>query len=455
MPIIDTTKSLNQYFVANLYTPANNQLLDKHHALIEACIEQCIETFYEILLPDPIGAQFLSSAVVETHLKTELKRWLLETLSPQYQEEDHQTMILKHRHVGAVHARVGVPMTVVNHAMSIIKNRFYELLYQTGDLPDLEKIALYRVLNNLLDSSLALINESYIDDHVTQERAAQEYRSRSNAHEIAIEVERIKASLFNWISQLMSGLLTSSQTSHSNLQNQEFALWIRHKIGYACQDDKTTSKIKQLVDELQEQVDQLPDSDPTQRRHTIQQITELGNECGWLLGQISERNIDNAAREDTLTTLIERRFLAPILKSETKLAINSKRPYSIIMLDIDNFKQINDVHGHQAGDQVLSQLGLLIKRTLRITDYAFRYGGEEFLLLLPETPVENAQILAQKLLKAVRQLQIEVSNNHRLQITISLGLAPFNEHPDFEQVIKRADEKLYQAKHNGKDRYEA
>lgn len=447
--------AFNLYFFGNRYTEKNNRLLSDQKMFIESSIPECIDAFYKVLLLDTTGKRFLSSEVVEERLKNELESWLADTLSPKESDEDRRRIILKHRHVGEVHARVDVPMAVVNSSMSIVKNRLFNDIRNNDQLTEELKIDLITLVNNLMDSSLSLINDSYLADHVSNERAAQEFRSRTNAHEIAIEVERIKGSLYSWMSYLMTTLLTSPSSAPVNIQNLEFTMWIRHKINFACRDDKVVGKIKGNIDQLQLTLNKLPkEADKAGRTRLIQEITDLSNECAWLLGQIAERNIDSAAREDALTSLIERRFLAPIMQSETQLAIKSKTPYSLAMLDVDNFKQINDIYGHQAGDTVLSEIGTLMKRSLRVTDYAFRYGGEEFLLLMPETSLENARMVAEKLINRIRDMNIKIDNERHLKVSASLGLAQFHDHPDFEQVIKQADEKLYHAKHNGKDRYE-
>lgn len=190
------------------------------------------------------------------------------------------------------------------------------------------------------------------------------------------------------------------------------------------------------------------------RMSLSKKITALANECGWLLGQVADQNLEASAREDSLTSLIERRFLAPIMQNETQMAMKTQSPYSVMMIDVDNFKSVNDIHGHQAGDAVLSSIGHILKHSLRVTDYAFRYGGEEFLILMPETPASNAIRAADKLLDKVRNASITLDNGRHLKVSVSIGIAQFDKHPDFEQVIKHADEKLYEAKHNGKDRYE-
>lgn len=445
--------SLNQFFIGQLYTHDNNALLRCYQPLIESITPLCALAFYEVLLTDPATKRFLTSELVETHLKKELQLWLNETLSEKNSEAESIAAINKQRSVGEIHARIDVPMHLVNSAMSIIKKVLFGSISANDSVAVTEKTDLIILLNQLLDASLSLINESYLEGRVENERSAQEYRSRSSAHEIAIEIERVKGALYGWMTQFMADLLTNNQRS-VDIHHQEFSLWIRHKLGYVSTNDKSVSQIKQTLDKLQTELDELNLSGFAHKEQSVQKISALTNECGWLLGQIADQNIEASAREDTLTSLIERRFLAPIMQNETHMAMKTKTPYSVMMIDVDNFKSVNDIHGHQAGDSVLSTVGHILKRSLRVTDYAFRYGGEEFLILMPETPAANAVRAAEKLLDKIRNANIKLDNGRHLRVSVSIGIAQFDDHPDFEHVIKHADEKLYEAKHNGKDRYE-
>lgn len=452
--IMKNPQMLHAFFIGQLYTPEHNAILETHRAFIETANVDCAQAFYEVLLSDPASKRFLTNELVENQLKGDLKRWLDATLTAKLDEEAVLKVVNTQRHVGKVHARIDVPMSLVNSAMAIIKRVLFNDIKANASIADADKTDLVILLNALLDSSLSLINESYLEGRVNNERTAQEYRNRSTAHEIAIEVERIRGALFGWMTQFMADLISGSNQRLVNIHHQEFALWIRHKLGFVCMDDKVVGKIKRNLDTLQESLDALYHHPEQQREERVQKISALTNECGWLLGQIADHNIENATREDALTSLIERRFMPPILQSETQLAIKTNTPYSVMMIDIDNFKKVNDIHGHQAGDAVLSSIGRTLKRSLRVTDYAFRYGGEEFMVLMPETSLKNAERAAEKLLDKIRQTDIKIDNGRLLKVTASIGLAAFDGHPDYEQIIKHADEKLYEAKHNGKDRYE-
>lgn len=154
---------------------------------------------------------------------------------------------------------------------------------------------------------------------------------------------------------------------------------------------------------------------------------------------------------DELTKLYNRRFFWENLEKEHKRHSRTNSEYSIIMLDIDHFKKINDNYGHSTGDLVLIDVAFTVKNSVRNTDIVARYGGEEFIILLPDTKKENAIIVAQKVLEAIREIPVSFRKE---PITASLGIASSREADNPERIISLADERLYKAKNNGRNRVE-
>lgn len=149
---------------------------------------------------------------------------------------------------------------------------------------------------------------------------------------------------------------------------------------------------------------------------------------------------------DPLTNVSNRRLMLIGLEKYFSLAKRYEKVFSIIMLDIDNFKKYNDTHGHSAGDQVLIGVAQVLLDDIRNVDTIARYGGEEFLIMLPETPLETALITAERIRQKVEQ---------NTDTTISLGVASYTvKMTKHEQLINKADEALYRAKRNGKNRVE-
>jgi len=160
---------------------------------------------------------------------------------------------------------------------------------------------------------------------------------------------------------------------------------------------------------------------------------------------------------DTLTKCYNRTYMDEQLPKELKRAIRYNRPISLVMIDIDHFKRVNDTYGHQAGDAVLKELVISINRSIRSdVDWVARYGGEEFLVVFPETDFEKASVLVERLRRDISQKTIQIKEKE-IRITASFGVSGFTsshslKEISYETMISLADESLYQAKEKGRNR---
>ena len=160
-----------------------------------------------------------------------------------------------------------------------------------------------------------------------------------------------------------------------------------------------------------------------------------------------------ASRIDGLTGLFNRRYWQERFEQAYKLAKRREKPSTALMLDIDHFKKVNDTYGHQAGDSVIQSLAHLIKRCVRETDLAGRYGGEEFAVILTDSAVDNAVTVAERLRRLAEHSQVE-HEGQIIKFNISVGLAEFSPLCDSPmEWLERADQALYQAKQTGRNRY--
>lgn len=163
------------------------------------------------------------------------------------------------------------------------------------------------------------------------------------------------------------------------------------------------------------------------------------------------KELERMAIQDPLTGLYNHRHLERCLRNEVVRSTRYHHNFMVMMADIDHFKKINDTHGHLYGDFVLKRMARLLEEGLRVTDTIFRYGGEEFLLLLPETNKYQAVRIAERLLESIRYHDFSCEGN-RAQITLSMGAAEFPEEAsDFSGLIGLADRRLYRAKQAGRD----
>ena len=156
---------------------------------------------------------------------------------------------------------------------------------------------------------------------------------------------------------------------------------------------------------------------------------------------------------DPLTGLFNRRYMEEGFKQQLGRATRERQPLAMLMIDIDHFKQFNDTHGHATGDVLLCEVGRFLKKNIRIEDIACRYGGEEFLLIMPGASLQEIEGRAERLRSEVKELQVEHDGKRVGNISLSVGVAAYPEHGSSQESIMRAaDAALYRAKQSGRDR---
>ena len=161
--------------------------------------------------------------------------------------------------------------------------------------------------------------------------------------------------------------------------------------------------------------------------------------------------LEKWATTDPLTELYNRRHFFDLADRELERSRRLKSELSFIMLDIDLFKQVNDKYGHLTGDNALILLSGILKDALRKVDFCCRFGGEEFVLCLPDTPSQGAWEVAERIRTQVACTPLPTQNNQEIYIQVSLGIASSKREHSVEVILKRADEALYQAKESGRN----
>jgi polar amino acid transport system substrate-binding protein len=161
-----------------------------------------------------------------------------------------------------------------------------------------------------------------------------------------------------------------------------------------------------------------------------------------------ESTLHNVANTDALTSIYNRRRLVQILQESTSISLRYKRPLSIIFFDLDDFKVINDNYGHDIGDKILKEISSIVKEKIRTTDSFGRWGGEEFLIILPETDAQAAETTAKHIRDVIYNHDFEEIKTY---VSSSFGVASLNEHDTIDTLIKRADDAVHYVKENGKN----
>jgi len=192
--------------------------------------------------------------------------------------------------------------------------------------------------------------------------------------------------------------------------------------------------------------------DITERKKVQEELRRSKEEIEQANNELIKSNylLQEQSIRDSLTNLYNHRFIMELLGQEIRKTLQNKAVLCLMMLDIDYFKRVNDNYGHQTGDRVLSAVSKLIQLNIRDNDYAGRYGGEEFMILLPEIRILEAYDIAEKIRKSIQNYSFTKKN---LNVTISIGLTEYHSE-DVKAFVNRADTLLYRAKENGRNRTE-
>jgi diguanylate cyclase (GGDEF)-like protein len=174
-------------------------------------------------------------------------------------------------------------------------------------------------------------------------------------------------------------------------------------------------------------------------------MTCIGLVISRMLSQVKKLSI-----EDPLTQTFNRRHINEVAQNAINKMYKEGQHFSIIMLDIDHFKKVNDTYGHAAGDQALVVCANVLRRSARGTDFVGRLGGEEFCVILPETSLDAAKVIAERLRQTLEQ-EIVMWEGHQIPITASFGVSSLTKKDEWSSLLNRADIAMYQAKKSGRN----
>ncbi|HTN65112.1 MAG TPA: diguanylate cyclase [Burkholderiaceae bacterium] len=430
-------------------------VLQRMRILAEMHREVLADHFYQQMLQDPAASKLLSHDQVKDRLHGSMQRWVASAFAAA-PEDDLQPVVARQMQIGEIHARIDVPVYLVLRGTRSLKRKFHELLDADLELGDAQRVDAIRLMVDVIDLAMEIMSQAYSNSHDRNSRAAEAYRLFSVVQDVATERERQRAALLDWENHLMFELAVGHGASRlPRIGSGEFGLWFRHKGAHAFQGASETALILQALDHIDEVL--LPVFDlPTrpgedERVQRLRELREQARSIAFHLDALFQQNNELEAGRDVLTRLLNRKFLPVVLRKEVNYARQRGASFAVIAIDIDHFKQVNDIYGHEAGDMVLQQVAVLLSNSSRGGDYIFRLGGEEFLLLLVDVDQDRAFKAAEKLRQQVAAERFRLPQERTLTVTISIGLALHNGHPDYKRMLRRADDALYQAKHSGRN----
>ena len=409
--------------------------------------------FYQNMLADSEARQFLDHDLVNQRLHASMQRWLEELFSAGPQDPKE---IYKHQcHVGEVHARIQVPLSLVMHGARMLKHAIHGYLVASP----LERGDLVKGTNfvaETMELALDAMTDYFVIDMEKHARADEGYRMFALGQNMLAERERQRAALLEWAQQILLGLLAEVDESElPGIKHSEFGMWLQHKAAIIFEAAPELNRMRERIEDVEKTL--FPKL-VAQRRigadaRALMKEVEAGlAEIKFLLGGLFDRFIEVESGRDALTRLLNRRYLPSVLTREMALARRLDVPFAVLLLDLDHFKKINDNYGHAGGDMVLQQASDLVTGSVRAGDFVFRYGGEEMLVVLVEIDKVHAQQVAENIRMKFAAEALRVSDSQTAQVTVSIGIAVYSGHPDYETMVKDADGALYEAKEAGRNR---
>jgi diguanylate cyclase len=409
--------------------------------------------FYAYMLGHPHAKVFLDHDTVHSRLHGSMVRWLAEIF--RYPQQEMSAVVAHQRLIGEVHARIHVPVYLVARGARLIKKDIGELLSMCmAGNPLLQQSI--SCCNQTIDLALELMSESYEKYSQRGAREDESYRLHSVGQNIAVERERQRAVLLEWGQEILFTMhRTAGAATLPSLGKSEFGLWFSHKASAIFEGDPDIEQIEVIVQRIDSTILpmlRVPSMELKPRDELIQELQSALADVKFHMNQLFDRHQEAENGRDTLTRLLNRKFLPAVMGREIKIAQMRHTGFALLLLDLDHFKNVNDAHGHDAGDQVLQQVAGLLMASVRNGDFVFRYGGEEILLMLVDVDCAAAQRLAEQIRQKIEGTPIAIGSGKQVTISASIGGAMYGGHPDHQFLIKQADEAMYSAKQQGRNR---
>lgn len=410
--------------------------------------------FYRQMLGDAVVSQFLSHQQVQERLHSSMQRWIATVFSAR-NHDDLLPIVAQQIHVGEVHARIGIPVHLVLRGARCLKEKMVDLLHANAQLPAESAHQATRLAVGVIDTAMEIMSQAYSSANERNSRAEEAYRLFSVSQHVGSERERQRAALLAWENQLMFDQAVGADAAHlPRLGASEFGLWFRHKGAHAFHGSTEAAMILDAIDRVDEillPMFALTSNSHESRVQCLRELRDATKGIAYHLDNLFAQNNELEAGRDVLTRLLNRKFLPVVLNKEIHFSRQRKSSFTLLAIDIDHFKQVNDQYGHEAGDVVLQQMAAILTNSSRGGDYIFRMGGEEFLVLLVDSKPSDAMGIAEKLRRTIEHETFRLPQNRTLQLTISVGVAAHNGHPDYQRLLRRADDALYRAKHSGRN----
>lgn len=444
----------------NIYLNDPDSLVELIGDVIKPEIRNIVNIFYGELLEIPETAPILENKLVEKNLPEALAQWLNMFFLCSSKEDIH-VLIERQKEIGVIHANIHVHLNYFNYGIGIIKREIYKRISakfsKHARFQDM-----FLTIGEIFDILISIISESYFSKELVHESNELSLKLKGFTQNTAIECERLRSTLLEWARNTLTFLYQSpGDIDISNiprLQYSNFGLWVIYKADFLSHSLNVSDDLKIHINVIDESLRRAAkfriENDDPNFLNAVKSFNEKITKTSWFISTIVDQALEIDTGMDPLTRLFNRRYLDTILRRQTEICIRQDMPYSVLIVDIDHFKKINDQYGHDIGDSVLKQFSEILLLSVRTSDFVFRYGGEEFLLVLGNVDQDKAYKIAEKIRKKTNHNRFKLPGDRHINLSCSIGISVHDGHPDYNRLVKKADIAVYKAKQGGRNRSE-
>jgi len=427
------------------------------HTLVAAQSAALSDEFYAAMLADGEASLMLNHALVSERLHASMARWMCAVFNPGSPVAD---LIAIQQRVGEVHARIGVPMDLVAQGARVLKRSLCRQLAQ-GSSPREALADAIQYVHELIDLALDEMGKAFVDSSNRLVRSDEAYRLFFIGQNMKAERERRRSELLEWAHQIFQRYYWNAQSDTAvvspadNFRGSPFGLWLHHKASLLFEGAEEIGQIEVLIGGIED--DLLPRLSHLRDRHddarsVVAAINHSVDTVKALLGSMFDRFIAVEDGRDSVTRLLSRRYVASVARREIEVAQRQGSRFAMLMIDVDHFKVVSQAVGQEAGDLILAQLADGLIDRLRAGDFVFRVGDDQFLVLLVEADATIALPVAEGLRRDLAALPLRTGAQVNTALTVSIGVAVFDGHPDYQRLIDAAEAALREAKAAGRNR---
>ncbi|MEF3102813.1 GGDEF domain-containing protein [Raoultella terrigena] len=411
------------------------------------------DKFYDIMLADPHAEKFLCSEMVHTRLRHSMHKWIIHALT--LKGEGLLEFAGQQYHIGNIHSRVGIPASLVLKGMRIITQSMLNYI-QSLALDSKLSILMQQYVSVSIQIASELMTYAYEKYQLNEAKNEESYRLHNLIANLELEKGKQQAALFNWENALIYALVSRTANIHSYLlSDSEFGLWFRHKCSQHFGRQPEIEQINLLIEAIDDMLKKGADTGGNELDSIQSLLSDIRSKT-MIINNLFTSLFEEANRlesgKDVLTNLLNRRFMSTVLKHEVKLAMESRKNLAVAMLDVDHFKKINDTWGHSTGDEVLRHIAAILTESTRASDYVFRYGGEEFMIVYLEFTRHKTLSFVDAIRHKIARSPYVTADGQKVELSASFGVSHYRGHPDYQKMVDEADKALYDAKNGGRNR---